>query len=114
MSGDGADSVENKWKFRFFLLLGLILGQTSAILLDAVISDRIRSILNPTFQVLWIIVLGVGFWDLFKKRLFKRAAIFGAGLVLFLVLFCFPWWCQSHNCSIIKGSPPWGTRIEGK
>jgi hypothetical protein len=37
-SNNSADSVENKWKLRFFLLLGFMLGQTSAILLDAVIS----------------------------------------------------------------------------
>ncbi len=88
MDDKSADTTEKKWKLRFFLLLGVVLGEMSGRLLFFV-SGSAAPTTYVVLSSLWLTILAWGCWAHLRKRNFLAAAVLGFSFALFLGAFFF-------------------------
>ena len=89
------------------IFVGLSIGQALA---------NNFSLTQPLGIICWgltVLLFCFAFWKSFCKRRFKTAAYLGfcTALLFGLGFIDFSGWCDTHSCSIVTGSPPWGTKI---
>ena len=88
MGDNSADTTEKKWKQRFFLLLGIVLGQMLGRLLFSV-SGSAAPTIYVALSTLWLTMLAWACWVSLRKRNFYAATVLGLGFALFLGAFFF-------------------------
>ena len=105
----------------FVLFASIMIGQAIGRLVwdyhKANPTDTFLGFPAPAFQVIlyliWCVILAVGCLAWLRKGNFRHAISLGLALGWFVAMGTFIGWCQSHSCSIITGSPPFGTHING-